>query len=114
MPCGWPGPYRQPLILKFEGGYHGMSAEALMSLAPSRFENFPRPVPDSEGIPESVEDSVIVTPYNDIEFLRNIIAEYGDRIAGVIVEPLQQIIPPCRGFLKRAGKPKNRVRADFR
>ena len=90
----------RPLILKFEGGYHGMSAEALMSLAPSRFENFPRPVPDSAGIPESVEDSVIVAPYNDIEFLRNIIAEYGDRIAGVIVEPLQRIIPPLPGFLE--------------
>ena len=77
-----------------------MSAEALMSLAPSRFENFPRPVPDSAGIPESVEDSVIVAPYNDIEFLRNIIAEYGDRIAGVIVEPLQRIIPPLPGFLE--------------
>ena len=29
-------------ILKFEGGYHGMSAEALMSLAPSRLQNFPK------------------------------------------------------------------------
>ena len=46
-------------ILKFEGGYHGMSAEALMSLAPNRIENFLRPVPDS-GIPSSVEDGVIV------------------------------------------------------
>ena len=89
----------RPLILKFEGGYHGMSAEALMSLAPTRFENFPRPVPDSAGIPESVEDSVIIAPYNDIDFLTNIIAEYGDRIAGVIVEPLQRIIPPAPGFL---------------
>ncbi|GIS11579.1 MAG: hypothetical protein CM15mP115_07300 [Alphaproteobacteria bacterium] len=41
-------------IMKFEGGYHGMSAEALMSLAPSRLQNFPRAVPDSAGIPESV------------------------------------------------------------
>lgn len=90
----------RPLILKFEGGYHGMSAEALMSLAPSRLENFPRPVPDSAGIPESVEDSVIVAPYNDIDFLKTIIAEYGDRIAGVIVEPLQRIIPPVPGFLE--------------
>lgn len=36
-------------IMKFEGGYHGMSAEAQMSLAPDRFTNFPLAVPDSAG-----------------------------------------------------------------
>ena len=87
-------------ILKFEGGYHGMSSEALMSLAPQRLENFPRPVPDSAGIPEAVRDSVIVAPFNDTQFAREIIAEYRDDIAGVIVEPLQRLIPPEPGFLK--------------
>ena len=43
-------------ILKFEGGYHGMSDYALMSLAPKRPGNFPRPTPDSAGIPKSVAD----------------------------------------------------------
>ena len=33
-------------ILKFEGGYHGMSDYALMSLAPKRPGNFPRRSPD--------------------------------------------------------------------
>ena len=90
----------RPKILKFEGGYHGMSAEALMSLAPARFENFPRPVPDSAGIPTSVEDDVIVAPFNDLEFVRSLIAEYEGQIAGIIVEPLQRIIPPQEGFLQ--------------
>ncbi|MCE2516688.1 MAG: aminotransferase class III-fold pyridoxal phosphate-dependent enzyme [Alphaproteobacteria bacterium] len=90
----------RPKILKFEGGYHGMSAEALMSLAPARLENFPNPVPDSAGIPSSVEDGVIVGPYNDIEFARAIISEYSGQIAGIIVEPLQRIIPPVPGFLE--------------
>ncbi|MDJ0686793.1 MAG: aminotransferase class III-fold pyridoxal phosphate-dependent enzyme [Alphaproteobacteria bacterium] len=88
------------LILKFEGGYHGMSGEALMSLAPQRLENFPQPVPDSAGIPQSVQDSVIVAPFNDTDFARSIIAEYADRLAGVIVEPLQRLIPPAPGFLE--------------
>ena len=87
-------------ILKFEGGYHGMSAEALMSLAPNKLQNFPRPVPDSAGILSSVEDGVLVAPYNDIEFARSIIAEYGDDLAGIIVEPLQRIVPPIPGFLE--------------
>lgn len=87
-------------ILKFEGGYHGMTSEALMSLAPQRLENFPRPVPDSAGILEAVRDSVIVAPFNDAQFAREIIAEYRDDIAGVIVEPLQRLIPPEPGFLE--------------
>jgi glutamate-1-semialdehyde 2,1-aminomutase len=53
-------------ILKFEGGYHGMSAEAQMSLAPARLVNFPQAVPDSAGIPEAVRDGVLVAPFNDM------------------------------------------------
>ncbi|MEL6238971.1 MAG: aminotransferase class III-fold pyridoxal phosphate-dependent enzyme [Pseudomonadota bacterium] len=87
-------------ILKFEGGYHGMCAEAQMSLAPTRLVNFPVPVPDSAGIPESVRDDVWAAPFNDIDFLRSFMAEHGHEIAGVIVEPLQRIIPPAAGFLE--------------
>jgi len=88
------------MILKFEGGYHGMSGEALMSLAPQRLESFPQPVPDSAGIPQATRDGVIVAPFNDIAFARQIITEYADRLAGVIVEPLQRLIPPVPGFLE--------------
>ena len=87
-------------ILKFEGGYHGMSAEALMSLAPTRLQNFPRPVPDSAGIPETVEDGILVAPFNDADFAASLIDEHADDIAGVIVEPLQRLIPPAPGFLE--------------
>lgn len=87
-------------ILKFEGGYHGMSGEALMSLAPRRLANFPRAVPDSAGILEAVRDSILVAPFNDAEFARQLIAEYADEIAGVIVEPMQRLVPPAAGFLE--------------
>ena len=87
-------------ILKFEGGYHGMCAEAQMSLAPSKLVNFPQPVPDSAGIPEAVRDSVWAAPFNDADFLRSFLAEHGQEIAGVIIEPLQRIIPPEPGFLQ--------------
>lgn len=88
------------LILKFEGGYHGMSAEALISVFPDRLENYPNGVPDSAGISDRVRDSVIVAPFNDIEFARQVLAEYGHEIAAVIVEPLQRIVPPIPGFLQ--------------
>ncbi|MEL6209652.1 MAG: aminotransferase class III-fold pyridoxal phosphate-dependent enzyme, partial [Pseudomonadota bacterium] len=50
----------KPKVIKFEGGYHGMSAEAQMSLAPARHVNFPTPVPDSAGIPQGVADQVLI------------------------------------------------------
>ncbi len=87
-------------ILKFEGGYHGMSSESLMSLAPKRLENFPLAVPDSAGIPDSVRDSMIIAPFNDAETTVSIMDEYRDEIAAVIVEPLQRLIPPEPGFLE--------------
>lgn len=87
-------------ILKFEGGYHGMSAEAQMSLAPTKLSNFPLAVPDSAGIPEAVRDAMLIAPFNDIEFLRSLLAEQGDEIAGLIVEPLQRVVPPEPGFLQ--------------
>lgn len=87
-------------ILKFEGGYHGMSAEAQMSLAPTKLANFPLAVPDSAGIPQSVRDEMLVAPFNDIDFVRSLLAEQGDQIAGLIVEPLQRVVPPAPGFLQ--------------
>jgi glutamate-1-semialdehyde 2,1-aminomutase len=87
-------------IMKFEGGYHGMSAEAQMSLAPDKLTNFPVAVPDSAGIPSGVRDEMLVAPFNDIEFARSLIAEHGQEIAGIIVEPLQRVIPPAPGFLQ--------------
>ena len=87
-------------ILKFEGGYHGMSDTGLQSLAPKRPGNFPRPAPDSAGIPAGVGDEVLVAPYNDLDAVANLIREHRGEIAGVIVEPVQRIIPPVEGFLE--------------
>jgi len=86
-------------ILKFEGGYHGMSAEAQMSLAPTRQVNFPMAVPDSAGIPDAVRDDMLIAPFNDIDYVRSLLAECGSQIAAIIVEPLQRIIPPLPGYL---------------
>src|ERR1700729_893095 len=86
-------------ILKFEGGYHGMSDYSLMSLAPKRSGNFPLPVPDSAGIPKSVREEVIIAPFNDADAVAGLVRDHRDDLAGVIVEPFQRIIPPAPGFL---------------
>ncbi|HEU5443654.1 MAG TPA: aminotransferase class III-fold pyridoxal phosphate-dependent enzyme, partial [Steroidobacteraceae bacterium] len=67
---------RRDKILKFEGGYHGMSDYSLMSLAPKRSGNFPLPVPDSAGIPKSVRDDMIIAPFNDEEAVSALVREH--------------------------------------
>jgi glutamate-1-semialdehyde 2,1-aminomutase len=87
-------------ILKFEGGYHGMSDYSLMSLAPKKPGNLPRAIPDSAGIPGSVRDEMVIAPFNDIDGTASLIREHADQLAGVIVEPFQRIIPPTKSFLQ--------------
>ncbi|MEM6371956.1 MAG: aminotransferase class III-fold pyridoxal phosphate-dependent enzyme [Pseudomonadota bacterium] len=86
-------------ILKFEGGYHGMSAEAQMSLAPAARVNFPQAVPDSAGIPQGVVDQMLIAPFNDLAAVEALLNEHTD-IAAIIAEPLQRIIPAAPGYLK--------------
>ncbi len=87
-------------ILKFEGGYHGMSDYGLMSLAPKRLANFPEAVPDSAGIPKSVRDEMVVAPYNDLDAVKSLVSQHKDELAAILVEPFQRIIPPKPGFLE--------------
>ncbi len=87
-------------MIKFEGGYHGMSAEAQMSLAPTERVNFPQAVPDSAGIPDGVRDEMLIAPFNDLDYLAGLLDEYGAEVAGVILEPLQRVVAPEPGFLQ--------------
>jgi glutamate-1-semialdehyde 2,1-aminomutase len=87
-------------ILKFVGGYHGMSDYSLMSLAPKRPGNFPQPIPDSAGIPRSLRDEILVAPFNDPDMVAGLVREHKGELAGVIVEPMQRILPPAPGFLE--------------
>ncbi len=87
-------------ILKFEGGYHGMSAEAQMSLAPKAEVTLPAALPDSAGIPASVAEHMVISRFNDLEFTRQLMEQYQGEIAAIIVEPLQRIIAPQEGFLQ--------------
>jgi glutamate-1-semialdehyde 2,1-aminomutase len=92
---------RRTAILKFEGGFHGMSDYALMSNQWTRTPaDFPTAVPNSTGIPETVAAQVLIAPFNDIDTTAAIIERHHHELAGVIVEPLQRTIPPRPGFLE--------------
>ncbi len=87
-------------ILKFEGGYHGMSDFGLISLAPKRSSNFPVGIPDSAGIPKSVQQEMLVAPYNDLKMVESLVKEHKGEIAAILAEPFQRLIPPQPGFLE--------------
>ena len=87
-------------VLKFEGAYHGMSDYGLISTTPKRVTNFPEGIADSAGIPKSVQQEILVAPYNDLETVAALIREHKDDLAGIIVEPFQRLIPPQPGFLE--------------
>jgi glutamate-1-semialdehyde 2,1-aminomutase len=90
---------RRDLILKFEGAYHGHHDYSLHGLKPSRGANYPVARPDSAGIPAALSGTVLVAPYNDLEATRQLIAPIGDRLAAIIVEPIQRSLMPRPGFL---------------
>jgi glutamate-1-semialdehyde 2,1-aminomutase len=95
-------------IMKFEGHYHGQHDVALISAeAPpvvAGLDEYPRPLPNSAGIPPGVTDYVMVAPYNSITSFERMVRRYRERLACVILEPVMAnsgIIPPAPDYLKR-------------
>lgn len=87
-------------ILKFEGCYHG-HGDSLLIKAGSGVATLG--LPDSPGVPEGIAKNTITVPYNDLESVRYAFEQYGDDIAGVIVEPVagnMGVVPPVEGFLE--------------
>lgn len=86
-------------ILKFEGGYHGNHDYSMIGGTPADPPPYPAARPDSAGIPQAVQETVLVAPFNDAETATGIIADHRNELAAVIVEPFQRAIPPVPGFL---------------
>lgn len=91
-------------ILKFEGCYHG-HGDSLLIKAGSGVATLG--LPDSPGVPEGIAKNTITVPYNDLESIRYAFKEFGDDIAGVIIEPVagnMGVVPPHAGFLEELRK----------
>ncbi len=95
------------VIVKFEGHYHGWADQVAVSYAPPEDlagdASSPNLVPMSEGMPEGTYEDVLIAPWNDLEALDRIFAEHGDRVAGVLTEPLMcnfGVIEPTPGYLE--------------
>jgi len=87
-------------VLKFEGGWHGLSDYALHSSKPPKPSDYPHSIPDGAGIPKSVSPNVLVSPFNNLEKTEAIIKSHRDELAAVVVEPLQRCIRPKPGFFE--------------
>lgn len=87
-------------IIKFEGCYHG-HGDSLLIKAGSGVATLG--LPDSPGVPEGIAKNTITVPYNDLESIRYAFEQFGEDIAGVIVEPVagnMGVVPPLPGFLE--------------
>src|SRR6202165_5795065 len=108
-------------LLKFEGHYHGWydayclngHSHPAEQLGPR--EN-PTRFPDSEGIPASVFDDVVLAPWNDLQALEHILKQQGRELAAIITEPIMAnmgCILPRDGYLQRVCDLAHRYGALF-
>jgi len=96
-------------FLKFEGHYHGWYDPFLLNAHGHPVENLgstdnPARIPDSQGIPSSTFDEVVIAPWNDEQALERVMRQHGGDLAAVITEPIMAnmgCIPPREGYLKR-------------
>lgn len=97
----------KPLILKFEGHYHGWGDEGLVGFgtAPDKWGSDEKPAnlhPSQGVIPEVLEKFVVVR-WNDIEHLKARVEEFRGQIAAIIFEPVlcnTCCVEPVEGLMK--------------
>ena len=88
------------MIIKFRGNYHGHSDGLLVKAGSAALTTA---VPDSAGVPASYTQNTLVAEYNNEESVRELMEQYGDNVAAIIVEPVAAnmgVVPPKEGFLK--------------
>jgi glutamate-1-semialdehyde 2,1-aminomutase len=94
------GATRRDRVLKFAGNYHG-HVDALLAEAGSGVATLG--IPATPGIPADVTGHTIVCPYNDLDGAAAAVAQYGEGLACIIVEPVagnMGVVAPADGFLE--------------
>ena len=87
-------------IIKFEGCYHGHSDSLLVKAGSGALT---QGVPSSAGVPADFAKHTLTLTYNDLAEVERTLAEKGQEIACIIVEPVagnMNCVPPAPGFLE--------------
>ena len=95
------------LLIKVEGSYHGSSDGLAWSywVDPAQAGPADRPtaVPNTGGVPDAFGSVLRIVPFNDLGAVERVLAEEGDRVAGMILEPILMnagVIRPVAGYLE--------------
>jgi glutamate-1-semialdehyde 2,1-aminomutase len=82
----------RPLILRFEGHYHGWADEGLVGFANpiDRWgtDEDPARLHPSQGVIRAVLDQFVVARWNDLAHLRRRVEQFKGRIAAIVFEPV--------------------------
>lgn len=87
-------------IIKFKGNYHGHSDGLLVKAGSAALTTA---MPDSSGVPASYAQNTLVALYNDEESVKELMDQYGEKVAAIIVEPVAAnmgVVAPAEGFLQ--------------
>lgn len=87
-------------FIKFEGNYHGHGDFFLIAAGSGAVS---LGSPDSPGVTSGNAQDTLLARYNDLDHVRQLVDEYGDDLAAIIVEPVagnMGCIPPEPGFLE--------------
>ncbi|WP_079204657.1 glutamate-1-semialdehyde 2,1-aminomutase [Pseudomonas sp. CC6-YY-74] len=87
-------------IIKFEGCYHGHSDSLLVKAGSGLLT---QGVPSSAGVPAAFAKHTLTLPFNDSAAVEQMLAEVGQEVACIIVEPVagnMNCVPPAPGFLE--------------
>jgi glutamate-1-semialdehyde 2,1-aminomutase len=94
------------LIIKVEGCYHGSSDGLAFSywVDVERAGSRERPVAihNTAGVPELFGEALRIVSFNDLAAVERVLADEGDRVAGMILEPIMMnsgVILPDDGYL---------------
>jgi glutamate-1-semialdehyde 2,1-aminomutase len=91
---------QRDIIVKFDGCYHG-HADTLLVEAGSGVATLG--IPGSPGVPESFVKQTFSLPYNNIERVKEVMDQYGEKVACIIVEPVagnMGLVKPVNRFLE--------------
>lgn len=106
---------RRPLILKFEGHYHGWMDSALHSYKPQPAEvgplETPSTVPGSRGQVANAAENIVVAPWNRLDLLEDLLRAHEGQVAAIMMEAVlcnSGCLLPRPGFLEGVRELANR------